>query len=121
MSKPNWERISLWVDDLRSGGHPQTRGALCDESGFCCLGRAAEVAIANGLDVAVTKRYPGHESAYTTYDSEGTVLPESVWKWFGFPDNRADNRLLLTNHNDDGATFPAIADIIEAHYKPAVN
>lgn len=32
-----------WVDDLMTGKHPQTQGALQDCDGFCCLGRAAAV------------------------------------------------------------------------------
>lgn len=130
----NQENIRKWVEALRSGTYAQTIGRLADNVGFCCLGVACEVAIANG--VALSKRQTESlagtfEYAYGPEWSEGE-LPDIVAEWLGFYDegddeysHATDPSLPTTEHptyscaswNDEAkATFSKIADLIEAHY-----
>ena len=40
---------TLWLEALRSGQYPQTRGTLQDAHGYCCLGVLCKVALDNDL------------------------------------------------------------------------
>lgn len=39
------KNVKKWIAALRSGEYEQTRGALNDENGFCCLGVACDLFI----------------------------------------------------------------------------
>lgn len=76
------------VAGLRSGDYAQTRGVLHQvtgagdrQIGFCCLGVACEVAIAQGLELL--------RSTYADcmhYDGRGKTLPPAATRWFHFDD-----------------------------------
>lgn len=102
---------------LRSDEFKQTRGALRDESGYCCLGVACEL----------YRRAVGGEwtnNGFVVPDarhSEHFNLPDAVRYWLGFKDHAGgygtedeDEDDALANDNDAGKSFATIADIIEA-------
>ena len=112
------ENRRKWVEALRSGKYKQTRSHLADKNGFCCLGVACEVAIANG--VRIKKRADGFGITYAT---ERDSLPRRVQIWLGFGDEldeEAANPWLgnssCAEQNDEGKSFTEIADMIEQEY-----
>lgn len=84
---PNLENIQKLVDELRSGKYKQARGQLAitqldNTEGYCCLGVACEVAIANG--VPVEKRRDENNAWEILYDDASGTLPISVQNFYGF-------------------------------------
>lgn len=83
----NKEKLRLWIDALRSGEYEQGRGGLArrfDPNGswqYCCLGVACEVAIKDGLDLAVSEGYGGSKP-YGAAKETG-FLPDEVVQWLG--------------------------------------
>lgn len=107
----------MWVAALRSGDYPQSRGHLKDDVGFCCLGVACEVAIANGEELDVEQ----HGTHLSYYDGAAYVLPDKVRRWLGLRDDEGtfrppveDRYNALTELNDAGWSFNMIADFIES-------
>jgi hypothetical protein len=115
---PNKERLALWTDALRSDKYEQTTSKLKDPDGYCCLGVACEVAVANGLDFDL-------EVAYAPENNLN--LPRAVALWYGFGEHDNDPKigvnsegdiLYATHVNDDLLWgFPDIADAIDKEYK----
>lgn len=88
------EHRRLWLEDLRSGKNKQTKNRLATVEedgtvGYCCLGRACEVAIANGLDIPAETvvQYEGTEDERTVIvygkEREYLTLPLAVAEWYG--------------------------------------
>lgn len=114
-------RVMKLIKDLESGEHAQGRYCLAmrksqrGQFSFCCLGRACEVAKANGCDVKV--------DLYETkqgrrYDGEVAVLPPSVQQWYGFDSD--DPELAgrkASYYNDSGSTFAEIAKLFREELK----
>lgn len=113
-----------WVEALRSGQYEQGTGALVieDQTGtgverrYCCLGVLCEVV---GM---VPMRLPTDDRL--SYDGEVGELPSTVVAFTGLtePDPKLnkyirptlDNEVRsLARFNDDGLTFPQIADVID--------
>lgn len=131
MSQPNKQRLKLWVEALRSGEFEQTRQTLArvDAStgkwGYCCLGVACEVAMANGLDIP-TRVTPAQSRQY---GDSVALMPSPVCDWFGLPtitdlmlpaaiEGDDDTVKMATELNDDyGWDFNQIADAIEAKFE----
>lgn len=95
-----------------------------DTEGFCCLGVACEVAIADGLPVekienGYTQYFQPATGMHVQYGEAATFLPEDVKTWLGVktvsPWVRYNGRWhTLTDLNDDGGfTFEDIAGLIE--------
>jgi hypothetical protein len=76
------QRRRALVSALMSGKWLQVRGTLHRSGvGFCCLGVACEVAIADGLALTASSAVSG----VTVYGGESTTrLPFSVQRWYGF-------------------------------------
>lgn len=144
----NQENMKLWIADLRSGKHKQGTGALAypidhitGTWAYCCLGRAQEVAIANGVP---TKRDVSRadESGAVYVDADGGMafacLTPAVIEWLGL---KADKPFhsdpivrVADGYETTGLTaasandmlrwpFDKIADALEALYiddEPAV-
>lgn len=100
---PNLDRIRLLVADLRTPGLLQARGNLTVFRGNyretredCCLGRACQVALDNGLEGLDPKIHDGSVASYsylysrsdgiTVESSETAVLPRPVQNWYGIGD-----------------------------------
>lgn len=116
------EKIALLVADLRANAHLQGTNYLCRNDKYCCLGRACEVAIANGLDVKKRSESNG-KAMVTKYDDFAGSMPDSVRDWYGFsyneglffPNEEGPEYTELTSCNDFyRLTFPEIASLIEA-------
>lgn len=118
----------LWVEALRSGNYPQTRGSLKDKNGFCCLGVACNVYLGTVALTTDDKWIADEKGAWFFSHIEGRnngVLPDVVKNWLGLrhnngrfidPDNDGYSPATsLINKNDMwGANFATIADIIES-------
>lgn len=110
----------LWVEALRSGKYEQAKSVLCalgddnEPVGFCCLGVACEVAIAAGVEVDVKNGSAADRCRI--YGTSTVFLPFEVQDWLGL--NSSNGRFkrdsTLSNLNDRGEVFEAIADIIES-------
>lgn len=105
-----------WIAALRSGEYSQTIGTLKDSSGFCCLGVACDLYIAEhdtGWDRDVF-----HDS-FALHGLQD-ILPVEVADWLGIPMHYPSRRdplmygtSTLSGLNDNGNTFETIADLIE--------
>ncbi|HYE20129.1 MAG TPA: hypothetical protein VEA69_16905 [Tepidisphaeraceae bacterium] len=105
--------IFAWLDALRSGEFKQTTECLADsDGGHCCLGVACRVAVAAGVPLEVEENDDGD----ICFDQCGTYLPPTASQMLGLR-NRSGSfeEGALWQLNDGGATFPEIADIIEAN------
>lgn len=151
MTDVNIQNMTLFVEALRSGEYVQTKGALHllggdvnGDSGWCCLGVAADLAAKNDLTI-LRSTVGQHEmldiGQHEMLDNSATQLGPKVAAWLGLffdLDNALDARPPhnLTNpsggfdyfqlgvgwapHNslvycndEQGLTFPEIADVVE--------
>jgi hypothetical protein len=123
-----------WTAALRSGDYQQAKGALRrDGDGRCCLGVLCDLAVADGI--IEPPSYDDHDDVWEyTADGESLVLPAAVYRWAGINtrqdelsrENALANPIVtvdddggslearaLATLNDDGWTFPQIADAID--------
>ena len=102
------KNIAKWVKALRSGKYKQTKRALQNKNGFCCLGVACVVFIKKEKRSKITYLLgimPRHQ----------TFAPE--WLKYVNTDFAERTGLSLSNMNDDHRySFSEIADILEAVY-----
>ena len=111
-----------WLHELRHGGHGQVPGTLkgikSDGTiGYCCLGVLEEKVLGNQVtavklldpddDIDFSMEYEGPSSTYT-YLKQVVVGDQSLTDDF-------------IQKNDDGWTFPEIADYIERTWNPDVD
>ena len=100
-----------WLEELRSGKHHQITETLKDqfgngEYGHCCLGVLAEKVM--GLEVRIMDEdIPWDGGDPIAYKIVGGIVGECL------SDQCSDK-------NDDGWTFPEIADYIELNWNPDV-
>lgn len=97
-----------WLRDLESGRWPQAKQRLATSKGYCCLGRACEVALKSGVELT-TKYHEGSDK--WEYGGCLTDLPEAVMDWLGVGSSLPSltNGEQLDELNDDGVTFKQIA------------
>jgi hypothetical protein len=94
-----------WVAALRSGEFEQGKTALkTNEGSYCCLGVLCELAVREGVAVAVPSigkdnEFSAHSNNYfgpgPDWDSDGMesgLLPEVVQKWAGLLDSNPNVR-----------------------------
>jgi len=106
------DNAKKWVAALRSGEFKQGSRFLCRDNRYCCLGVACVIAQRSGVSVS-RKDTP---SGYSVFgDGHTAGLPEEVKSWLGLKDSsgKYGHRALVWD-NDDGHTFPKLADIIES-------
>lgn len=104
-----------WVEALRSGKYTQVKGALRTPEGCnCCLGVLAEL---EGItyrpydktkDVAVESG--DKENLWFDFGQDGTIAGNVPYGFCGLGMDRFD---LIRMNDDEGKTFPEIADYIE--------
>lgn len=107
------EHRRLWVEALRDGTRKQANGMLRKDGGYCCLGVACEI---SGLGAFVAYREGESYAIGAVVAPTFACLPPEVSDWLGIRTAggvMADGRALFVL-NDNGATFPELADIIEA-------
>lgn len=121
---PNKDRLRLWCEDLEEGGHQQIQNKLsgresCTQTepdGFCCVGRACELALPHTV---MQRVIDPHSYTFTYYDPNGpthnytNTPPASVATWFGLPD---DAFWPYAKMNDAGRSFADIAAQIRKDY-----
>lgn len=114
-----------WIARLRDPEAKQTSEVLerVDENGNvvgqCCLGVLCQLA----AEAGVVTRHPGPTEGTMAYRSEliddcnSLTLPRVVMSWAGLPASNPDlpGSTSLAELNDEGVTFPEIADLIERH------
>lgn len=111
------ENRRKWVEALRSGEFMQGQRRLAyvgededSEVRHCCLGVACELAIREGVAIERTKHF-----TQIAYSGEAIFLPLPVQEWLGLRHRNGNyNGTSLSTHNDGGAAFDEIADIIES-------
>src|ERR1700722_5631587 len=98
----------LWIADLEKNP-PQTRQKLYDGHGYCCLGRLCLLA---GMKPEVF-----YDQRDYGFAGESAVLPRAVMEWAGMKSRSGeyDDDHCLSADNDNGATFPEIAQIIRVN------
>jgi hypothetical protein len=108
-----------WLAALRSGNYSQTKDALRDDRGFCCLGVACD--IYNPAQWSEPHEAGSRAAASGDYGFPGfddiplevlTVLRQLEYIEDGTPMGNSFMRLLSVL-NDDGKSFAEIADWIE--------
>jgi hypothetical protein len=105
----NPELKQKWVTALRSGQRKQAQGVLRrKDGGFCCLGVL--------IDVYQPEKWtdPGLEaSCYVYGGGGGGMLPDQLVNELDIPISATGT--LIRMNDDQGKTFPEIADWIEAN------
>ena len=104
----------LWSKALRSKKYKQTKGALADQDGYCCLGVACDLAVKAGIIPAPVKT--GQKNYTLRFDNKLITLPEKVRAWLGLTTSVGrinDFSESLAALNDCGSTFEEIANIID--------
>jgi hypothetical protein len=113
----NRKLAKLWSADLRDPAHKQAKGALFDGKGHCCLGRLCVVLNEQFVRDTSTQRY------FVEGTNNFEVLPGRVMDRAGIATDggqfvpaygRIDS---LADGNDEGLTFPQIADLIDCFWE----
>lgn len=128
----NQDVLKKWVAELRSGKYKQGEGHLgmTDEDGeehFCCLGVLCELALDEG--VPNLNREFNNDALRYFYNGREDFLPKPVMEWAGFDNKNPGVPYIqseddpgdlfdkpLSELNDEGLSFAAIADIIEQEW-----
>lgn len=103
-----------WIPALRSGEYRQGRTVLRHDQAFCCLGVAADLLIRLG-ETSTQWEATEFGECYTLADEAGH-LPATIRKAIGL--SEVEQQDLISLNDEDGKTFPEIADYIEAHILP---
>lgn len=104
-----------WVEALRSGKYKQTRGALKDDQGFCCLGVLCDLAAQDGIGKWEGVKLDGfHDGDNCTW----SLPTQKVVHWAGIISTNPKVFMPATNSelsfiNDEGMSFEGIAKLIE--------
>lgn len=114
----NEEIKAQWVAALRSGDYRQGTGFLRYKGAFCCLGVLCDLAVKAGTGVNVQLGTSFNPDAYR-FDGKSAHLPDRVQEWAGVESTDPEVNggevypMTLSELNDNGTPFAAIADLIE--------
>ena|SRR3990167_3235040 len=99
-----------WLSALRSGEYRQGFHHLNKNNKFCCLGVLCDLyAKENNVEWKMIR-----EGVLRLHNSNTEALPSEVVAWAGLTGaNPIVEEAGLARHNDRGATFTKIADMIE--------
>jgi hypothetical protein len=105
------EFAEKWVAALRSGEFPQGKGKLLENGTYCCLGVGGKICGATDEMLADAGGFLFRNRSGRKYFSEevDAAIPDGLREGQGF--NLLTDRLYKMN--DNGASFPEIADWIE--------
>jgi len=121
----NEKVVQKWTAALRSGAYKQGDGALRTEDNYCCLGVLCDLYSKEHDDSGWREDDRDHTGVipFATPSSstltETAQLPVEVMEWVGISDPEGtfgeSNSLVLCN--DSGASFEAIANLIDGRPK----
>ena len=132
MSKMNPEIKQLWINELRNPDNKQITGRLKSDSGRCCIGVLADLAVEAGILKEVYSNATG-DSGYQVigeFSLERFEAPKALQGWAGLPSaeghlpasvsgsNGRENvqyGSLVALNDSAGFTFAQIADVIEEY------
>lgn len=130
----NYERLELWIDQLRSDNFTQGKGKLKFrevDTGLmrhCCLGVGADLASIECQNSGVETLDEGVVAEIYELAACDTLAPFEFFEWLGIPDYFVvgsgdiyldtagvldDDLESVATLNDQGWTFSQIADLIE--------
>ena len=112
-----------WTHALTSGEYEQCQDRLRRDDGFCCLGVLCDLYMQENPFEARWHERDGEgwffqDQASMTY--EDSVLPKKVMEWAGLGDPQGGvhydegGSFTLSQLNDEGAPFQAIASVIKS-------
>ena len=109
-----------WLTALRSGEYAQGAMRLRRaDNTFCCLGVLCDLAVKAGVIEGPTQEFAGGSYMYGAAGNSA-FLPNEVGDWSGVDrfgqTSGVEEFFDVVQMNDDGATFEAIADVIEANF-----
>ena len=110
MQKMNPDIKAQWLVALRSGAYTQVQATLHTTDGFCCLGVLLEQCNEGHWDLI------GEDEGCLAYVGNGyraiTGLTSPLLHWASLS---RETQNILMKMNDDGESFTAIADWIDAN------
>jgi hypothetical protein len=118
--KMKTEVKALWLAALRSGEYAQGSQRLRhSDDTFCCLGVLCDLAVKAGV-IPEPERVELGSYEYGAH-SNSAFLPDEVAQWadvdrFGQKYDDTETSYDLAQMNDGGATFEAIAAVVEAAF-----
>ncbi len=101
-----------WLEGLRSGEYPQSRGALRNEQGYCGLGVLCEQSgLADWKPEPRTNKFQ--------YLNQIHYLPKEVAEWAGMSEwERWEvTAFVLTYQDNKKISFAELADLLEGRFK----
>ena len=116
-TKMNPEIKARWVAALRGGEYTQGKSSLRNKyDELCCLGVLCDLAGKDGLGEWTTQE----GSVHLFFDGCYLALPQSVVDWAGLDSHNptiytTEEGVELSDYNDGGLSFAALADLIELH------
>lgn len=115
----NKKNIMKWINALRSGKYKQTKGALQDSAGYCCLGVACDLFIPKDkLELRAGVDDQLHPRVYERIMFGGlpSIQPYAP-DWLKDLGEKEFDGFYLSDLNDSGSlTFNEIADILQIEY-----
>lgn len=112
LTKKDLNEIAIWVGALRSGLFEQTTQSLQDNQGYCCLGVACELFVADEI-----KNYDNFDQSILSGGTPENQPRSTNWLNFINEDVERKTGSSLINYNDNRRkSFKQIAKIIENTY-----
>ena len=103
--------LDSWLAALRSGEYPQTRGAMRDKVGYCCLGVLVAVVAPDSDEL--NRGTPSNQFLLLRGIKFGVTDPSGIAADEGNP-YLPGLSTWAAPANDDGKSFAELADAIEA-------
>ena len=122
MNKKMPEPIRLWIEELRSGEHTQTQGALQHGESYCCLGVACIAARKNNIEIIIEGSTKKTKGLLDGISLRGQIAVQNWLKlenpYGKFKEISFEGVYSLANLNDDTRlNFLQIANVIEDNWE----
>jgi hypothetical protein len=111
-----------WLTALRSGEYSQAKDRLKTRTGYCCYGvlcdlyQKAHPETSRWVEGGVDATFIINPSLEADSEPMSTMPNETVMMWAGLPKPNDLSITTLSEMNDEGATFPQIANRIEEQF-----